>query len=505
MAKQGITLYPYEGYQDNLKVWSYMELSHQGGKRYKDGKDSEDNDIFQMHRKEDAADAKKRKGRSSVVNYCRFFSDRFSGYLAKKEPNRCAKDEDSDWATFMDDATGSKMSFGDFVREWQKRALRLSPYWARIDTQSAEMIPIERTALEQRSSGRRPLVSLADPRNIIDYEIADNGEVIRILVREERRFKVDATMKEVVQVVFTDWTPEVFQRYIKVGEKDVGNFTDLDPVKVIPAGEPQRNPWGFVPFVPLHFGDAEDENPMFSPSMTHDVANFQRDVFRLLSLLYEELFDRTFTTTVIFGADENDVAPQLDSTLLCIREKGGSIDKAGSDTRQTDALLDALHFAVRNTFRVAQFEASGDAKETRTAESGEKRRRDLEGLYQVMASYSTRTGTAENRLIMMWELMTKKEAGRFACSSHPRDFDIQTIDEDLDQLLLMITARMPITFLNEIRRGIVDKMRPHLSEKSWRKIEQELTRLEEEAEEEPEPSTTESGSETSSETATAAA
>jgi len=473
-----LKLYPYDGYQENLKVWTYMELSHQGGRKYKEGTDAEDNKIFQKHKKEDDEDSLLRRGRSSVVNYCRFFSDRFGGYLAKKEPSRCGIDGDNDWAAFTADATGGGQALGDFVKEWQKRSLRLSPYWARIDTTNTPAAP---NLLEERKLGRRPLASLADPRNIIDYEIdPDSGDVIRLVVREEKRFKFSALETEEIMVIFTEWTPFQFMKFVKVGKKDVGDFTIQDPIMVQPIGEPEPNPWGFVPFVPLHFGDPEDENPMFSPSMTHDVSNFQRDVFRLLSLLYEELFDRTFTTTVVFGADANEVQAQLASTLLCIKDKGGSIDKAGSDTSQTEALLDALHFAVRNTFRVAQFEASGDAKETRTAESGEKRRRDLEGLYQVMAAYSARTGTAENRLIQMWERMMKKEAGNFSCSNHPRDFDVQTVDEDIDQLMNMITSRMPITFLNEIRRGVIDKMRPHLNKKTWDLIETELQRLEEE-------------------------
>jgi len=112
-----LKLYPYDGYQENLKVWTYMELSHQGGRKYKEGTDAEDNKIFQKHKKEDDEDSLLRRGRSSVVNYCRFFSDRFGGYLAKKEPSRCGIDGDNDWAAFTADATGGGQALGDFVKE----------------------------------------------------------------------------------------------------------------------------------------------------------------------------------------------------------------------------------------------------------------------------------------------------------------------------------------------------------------------------------------------------
>jgi hypothetical protein len=486
------TLHAYDAYHDNLRVWAFMDLSFKGGAKYKDGYDSEGSLIFQKHKKESTEDAAARKRRASVYNYCRFFSDRFAGYLTKKSPARKPGSDDKDWDEFLCDCTMSGKSFAEVMETLQMRSLRISPYWIRLDVPAGPKDelgnPIELNADERRDLGIRPYVTLVDPRNVTDYEINPQGRLTRIVVRDEVRVKQSALEEESHLVTFTEWTEGFWVRYLKDSRTDIAESSPYTPVTVVMLdfGE---NPWGFVPYEPLHFGDEEDEeNPMFSPSMIHDVANFQRDTFRLGSLLEEELTARTFTTTVVFGVRGDEVQRQLNRMLITIGDSSGSIAKIGSDTKQTDSLLESLHFLQRNTFRTAQFEASGDAKETRTAESGEKRRRDLEGLYQVLAKHSKATEAAENRVNRKWAVMAgKAKPEDFATSSYPRDFDVQTIDEDLDQLAMMIETDFPLTFLNDMRRGIMQKVRPRMGARMTAQIEEELAEIEDEPEPEPEP------------------
>jgi hypothetical protein len=480
-------LYAYGKYIENVQTWNFMDLSFKGGSDYKNGKDSEGNPIFQQHKKEDNEEAKVRRGRASVMNYCRFFSDRFSGYLKKKQAYRASFASEVSWVEFTKDATGENKSFAEYVSDWQQRALRLSPYWARIGTSFAPPLsnrPDGPLLSDPKIVRPRAYVSFVDPRNVVDYEYSLNtDELVRIVVREEIRIKRTSLDPENVAVIFHEWTKDARVTYRQVPgqitpNESVVQHLDLTrprgPSFTVKEIDRTANPFGFVPYVPLHFGEEEDDNRMFSPSMIHDVAHIQRDIFRVGSLLSEELMNRTFTTQVIMGANADEVQSQINRMLLVIRNPAASVAKAGSDTRQTEALLDSLHFLIRNIFRVAQFESSGDPKESRTAESGEKRARDLEGLYQVLAGFAKGTEAAENKLIDMWGLISNKEPDLFSVTSHPTDFDVQSVDEDLDQLAQMELVSFPKTFTDEIRRGIMRKMRPNADQTFWSLVESEL-------------------------------
>lgn len=462
--EEKLYIYFYEGYLDKKQVWDFMDLSVRGGSAYKKGVDSEGSEIFQRHRKESDEQAEERCGRSSVLNYCRFIVDRWMGYSTKKRASR-AESADKDWKLFLKDATGEGASLDQFMRAAQGDAVVTSPVWLRIDNPSVKVSSLK----EQRELGLRPLASRVDPRNVVDFSLSPRDEVERVVIREEFRSKPSALVQEGVDVVFTEWTKDAWIKYTQIDEPgDTGSVE----VEVLDAG---LNPWGIVPFVPLHFGKPDSGLPVFSPSAIHDVADWQRDVFRVFSLLMEEWFNRTFSTTVIAGATPDEIHGQIKTTLLVLKNEKAKVVPTGADTQQAASLLDGLHFLIRNLFRVAQFESSGDPKESRTAESGEKRARDLEGLYQVLAGFAASTERAENQLIRVWaKLANKSESDTYAASSYPKDFDIQTIQEDLAQLAEMALQDFPGVFINELKLSLIRKLRPMLPEKTLQLIQSDL-------------------------------
>lgn len=474
-----LTLYTYGGYAENDRIWDFMALSYAGGHAYKDGIDTEGASIFQGHKKESDNDSLKRKERSSVPSYCRFFIQRFHGYFAGAPPVR--KDGSKEWDSFKDNATGSGDTWEVFVREWQFEALKKSPTWARIDTP----IVVPASLAEQQEAGVQPMVSLVDPRNVVDYQLDSTGKPSRIVIREVRRKKNSALDPEGEDVVYTEWTEKTIRRWM--GKSDAIDVDEKITVEAFRDDEAKVNGFGFVPFVPLHFFRPESDNPMFSPSMIHDVANWQRDIFRVLSLYYEEIFNRTFTTQVVAGMNPEELASQIGQTLIATKNHETKVTTAGADPEQANSLLDALHWQVRQLFRVAQFEASGDTKESRTAESGIKKTRDLEGLYTVLSGFAERAEAAERRLIDMWNAVSaggstlEEGAAKGPAISYPREFDVRSIADDLEQLQAMVLSDFPTTFLAKVRSKIMTKYMPSLTRSQLRKFEQEMEDAEAEA------------------------
>jgi len=461
-------LYPYSARDENRKTWSFMSLSHRGGKKYKEGRDAEGNDIFQKHSKETQVEADQRKGRSSVLNYCRFFIDRFHGYVTRKNVSRVTSEKDEEWQTFLADATGRGESLDAFIQRWKKMALTKSPYWARLDTPSVEA----RSLADQKRLKIRPTASLLDPENVFDYdEDWRTGILTRIVVRDEARIKESAMAAERTEVRYTEWTKDTWERWIQEGdvEADVQGRVSVRPDKK------GTHVWGRVPYERLDFSNPTDaKNQVFSESMIHDIADWQRDIFRIFSLLLEEWFNRTFSTMVIAGARPEEISSQMGSMLLAIVNPQAKVYPTGADSRQAESLLVGLKFLITNLFRSAQFEASGDPAETRTNQSGTKVARDLEGLYQVLAAFSGAAEIAENRLIELWKVMSKRESLDVARSDHPNDFDVQTIVEDVELIAEQELANFPKAFLAEQIRQVIGRQRPNLPEAVKRAVEAEL-------------------------------
>jgi len=460
---EDLFIYPYANRKKNCATWAFMSLSHKGGREYKEGTDSEGNDIFQKHKKEKDADANKRRQRSSVLNYCRFFVGRFAGYVTRKGVSR-AKSEDKSWLTFNADATGRGESWDSLIKRWQEKALIKSPYWLRLDTPNK---PWVETLAEEQAEGVRPIASLVDPENVIDYDEHEvTGQLIRLCVRDEKRVKASATEPEKTEVYYTEWTPKRWTRWTQVGEYDID--TGKIPVKFKERG---ANSWGMIPYIPLHFGE---ETGVFSESMIHDVADWQRDIFRIFSLLLEEWFNRTFSTTIIAGGRPEDIASQIGSMLIVLGNPNAKVFPTGADATQADSLLKGLHFLIMNLFRAAQFEASGDPKETRNAESGSKKTRDLEGLYQVLASFASATETAENRALQLWMKMARRDQLDLAKSNHPKDFHVQGIDVDIELIGEMQLNKFPRAFIAEQMRQVITRARPNLPDDVRKAVEDEL-------------------------------
>lgn len=461
-------LYPYGRFWSNASDWGFMQLSVEGGAAYKNGKDSEGALIFQKHRKESKTDGNVRRSRSSVFNYCDFFATRFHAYATSKSVARSSS-SDQDWKTFSEDADGAGQSFDEFMLEVRRAALEVSPIWMGIDTPMFEGNPdgSELTLQQQRDLDLRPNVFWVDPRNVVDYD-AVRGKITRVVVRESYRMKFDALLRESEQIQFVEWTPSYWRRFLQV-EAEGDHFKVLQ----IAAGV---NPVGEVPYRPLHFSKPRRGNPLFSSSMIHDCATIQRDIYRILSLYFEELFNRTFSTQVIAGATSDEIGSQLSQTLIVLEDPEARVAAAGADTKQAMSLLDALKWLIRNLFRVAQFESSGDPMEvaTRSAESGKKKARDLEGLYQTLTRYSIACQRAENDLIRLWEKVMDKEPNSFATSSYPTDFNIQSVREMIEEVMLLQEAEFPTTFVLEQMRAAMKKVRPQMDERTRKAIEAEL-------------------------------
>lgn len=459
-------IYAYSSYPANLQVWNFMELSIEGGAKYKDGRDDQGAWIFQQHKKETRADALNRKNRASVLNYCAFFSTRFMGYLAAQAPTRVGS-SDVDWIEFEKDATGAGKSLASFMKDAQAAALEASPAWIGIDAPRTD-VPLV-SELDRRQRGVRPQLFLVDPRNVIDYDM-HRGRVTRIVIREARRVKPDVRSKEGEAVYFIEWFDNIWIEYQETHREDEGKFY------AIPTGLAGVNYLGTVPFRPLHFQKPPRKNPLFSQSMLHDCASLQRDIFRLYSLFSEELFNRTFSTTVISGSSPEELGSQLQQTLIVLDDPDASVRTAGADTSQAKSLLDSLKWLIRQIHRVAQFESSGDPQDfaTRTAESGKKKGRDLEGLYQALARYSAATETVENDVIRMWAEMLNKNAEEYARSSYPVDFNVVSTTEQIEQVTEAALAEFPRTFLAELKTSVMERLRPQMAEKKWKQIDAEL-------------------------------
>jgi len=175
-------------------------------------------------------------------------------------------------------------------------------------------------------------------------------------------------------------------------------------------------------------------------SQIAEVSHSQRRIANLKSWGDNEL-SKTFSTTIITGASDGDVGQMTASNMnvLLVGSPDADIHKFGADPDQAKSLREEREMEEKEVARGANLEASYRSTEGAAAESGEKRRRDLEALYQQVSAMAGSAENAEKEVLSLLARMTSGDETRLAKDvSYPTDFDLADVSELLVQLRELI-------------------------------------------------------------------
>ena len=456
-AKVGSPIY-YKGYSDNLAIWSYMDTTYRGGPGYVLGRDAHGQPLFAAHGKESREEARKRQLKSTFVNYPKLLVDRFHGYITKEPPIRKPA-EGSLFADFFQDVDGKGTTAVDFWSDVCRRALITSPVWITVSTTGNAGIL---TKADEARANAGYILDWVHPSRVIDYEM-DGDRLVRVAILQSNRIKASIADPEAEVVTIKELYPDIWRLW-KLVTKDSGK-TELVMLSEGPHG------FSDIPIVPAFVTSPDPECPIFSQSLLHNLADIARDIFRVSSLTLEEAYNKVFTTLVLTGTNTKDLNKAKSQYVLTLGDPAAKAYAIGSDPSQLMVLIELQNQLTKTFFRVGHMEASGDPFDKRVAESGDKKSRDMEGLYQFLATLADGMERAENYIN---RLIAAASGEELIETNWPDDFDIKTLGEELTELERYFSNQFPHAFIAEIQKAIMNRKFPRLRSDLKRQFEQGL-------------------------------
>lgn len=463
----------------------FYEASYRGGNDYLTAEDPDGDPVLVKLDRESADHFKARKALATVRNVCRPLVDRTSNYIfGEARADQIQRSEAEELSKWSEDVDLEGTTLHDFMRE-RYRAAQIGGWsWILVDAPETEtQEPPEGSEEEELEEGGAAaddsdddtervwpyyLVGV-DANAVVDWEYQD-GELVRLVILDAFTVKTGlAAAAEKVAYLY-EWIrigDVVKVRTIELDtESEIGpdkahakaqgtppeGWTDEDGDQATGALYLRVVPTSFdrLPFVRVEFPG--------SISQIAEVAHSQRRIVNLKSWEDAEL-SKTFSTVVISGASDEDVSEVARSAMnvICVENENAKIEVLGADAEQAKSLRESREAEEKDVARGSNLEASHRSIETKAAESGEKRKRDLESLYQVLAAMAGKAQEAEREVLRLIESLTgtKKLAEEV---SYPTSFDVQSVEELILEILeLQKIPYVPDAFLRAAVRAFIQK------------------------------------------------
>jgi len=447
--------YFMEGLLDRKRLFNFLDVSYRGGKAYKEGCDVYGLPLLIPHELElsgsgdspqtlnaiiantgNSEDNRflRRLRTSSYKNFTKPIISRFAAYVTRNDPKRYDTDE-------LD-----RIKIKPFIDEMILEGLKLTEVWVGYDTvqldefdEDGSLISYTENdiaVLDPEHQGR-PYPVMIDARNVVDFDEDENGVIHRVVFEEIEEFKDSFTAKKSKVTNYKEWTTTGWKTYRKVKSGDSKNSFNQEKTSTITntlTGSSVRvelisegsHSFEEVPFRPFR--------PRFP---TEDLADLNRLLFNIESLVDEELFSSTFTQKVITGAsaDEVKTATTGSGNTLVIENQDATLDVIGSIEGQAASLMDRCRHIVEDIYRLTAM----DSGQKNVAEAAEKKKRDLEALYTLLIQVAKDAEIVENELLIGMGIIEAGDTNQL--SVYDRKFDIASIAEMLEELESL--GRMP--------------------------------------------------------------
>ncbi len=460
------------------RLYDFLELSYRGSLEYKHGLDSRGYRILIEHENEIApfgtgpdgtapdlknrpdSDATKsgryaRRLRVAVYeNHVAPIIEKLIGYVTRTPPKRSEAVE----------ARMQQLRLQEKMIECLRSAMILTQYFVGWDAARQVFTPDQNVtaAMAQAAdpvNGLQPYLVSIDPRRVLDVDFDMDGNVVRFCYEEEVRAKPSLIDKAVTSYRYKEWTPKYWVVYEPVKEdsenaaaaaatpqKTGGRFVPTNDlkVKVVDAG---FHSFGRVPFVSL--------DPRFP---TETVCDLNRAMFNLTSLLYEELYNNTFTQFYILGARASDVkaAERGTGNALVIESATAKVGTFGAVDGQAAEIRESINTVREQLYAVA---AMSESSTKNVAESAEKKKRDMEGLYTMLLSIVRELEAVENDILVGMGLATYDNEE--SLTRYPSKFDVASVEDLLAEIeALKDVPYAPSSLKRSLAKQIASKMDP---------------------------------------------
>ena len=376
---------------------------------------------------------------AAYENHCKPIVDKFASYLTSNEPHRHERVTEE----------ANRVKLDEYISRAVGDGLKLTEAWVGVHAASFPtgqvLTQAQAAALDPKNKGRPYLVSV-DARRVVDREIdCETKRVIRVTFEETEVTKGGFTKPETSKTFFKEWTANEWVRYELVEDGAVETPSEGDrKVREVSRGTHSfgRCPWVcFRPEFPIK-----------------DLAELNRQLFNVSSLADEELFQNTFTQKWATGIKGEQIAKMSTGTgnFLWNDEVDSEFGAFGAVDGQSQALRERIAELRDAMYHIAAMEGQTVKN---SAEAAEKKKRDLESLYKMLAKVTLEMERLENELLFL--LGAAAEDDSETHTSYEYTFDVSTLQESLECAQVACSLPfMPPDFKREMVLALIQKMDP---------------------------------------------
>ncbi len=443
-------------YKKRKEQWNFFMQSYEGGYDY-----IEEGNIF-SHAREHEEDYQDRLDRAYYLNYCGPIIDIYAGHLFKYPPSRKTEKHAQllEETGFLDDVDRQ----GNSINAFMKRAAILAMVFGQcgivVDKPSIEA----RTQMDELRLGAIPYFSIIDPRAVIDWAADEYLELYWIRYREIITESEDPWAEPPKIVRYRTWTRQ---------EWFVHQETE-DGAKLIAQGE---HGLGIVPFVWL-YNKRKHSNPIIGVSAIEDIAYLNREIVNIASLIDEFLYKQCFNVLVMPESlrDTENPSSELEmgtSNVLFYPAEAPQPSYLTPPTDPAQYMQDWIERLVMEIYRLARLETR-DAEIK--AQSGVAKAWDFHETNQSLAEKADNLEEAERR---MWDLWCRWQGleSDFVID-YPEEFDVRTINEEIEEALKLDTLRLSPTFKAEFKKKLVRRLDDKIPPELMQRIDEEIDAME---------------------------
>jgi len=432
---------PMSYVKENEKKWDFWDESYEGESEYIDEKDDRGNPILIPFDCERRPDYQKRKDITPIKNYTKPIVEKYNSSVFRNAPIR------TDFPEYLfNDCDG----LGTNYDELMAKALKVAQiygvsYLMPLQSNIGETL----TIAQSQAVGARHFVRLLEPENVAEVEEVDDVLVEAIVMLTDENGVAFARYMN--NQVYVDIALDKNGRVSSIGAEVIHGYSKIPLVKVTPE--------------------------VTSESQVAPIANSQKHITNLNSLLIHELVEQNFTRWLMAGIRVNEDPEMLDKMqamwsskrLMVVEDAGVTATRLGSDISQAESIRTSIKDELTEMYRNAGLSAS-NVDMSSTIQSGISLIVNREDFFLICSKLKSAIEVADNKLM---QLISEQEGFAYVPTVYSDNYMAQDESEAILKLRDILALNIPTVLKNAMIQKYAETFFS-LSEQQIAQLAQEL-------------------------------
>ncbi len=474
---------PHPIYVRNVAYWDFLLNSYEGGRSYTNATVSTTsnsngnllNDLFVKvfangkqvdqnhvegnlfrHVRETNSDFSTRIKMSYYYNFCAPIIDIYTNHLFKQAVLE-------DWANIEKSVEAREKDIdrmGNSIEEHRSDLFNLAQVYGHMYTviDSPTIYGTINNLQDKINQGQFPYFVDHPPQSVINWDLDRFGQLNWVMIVEIDNNNPDP---------FNFKKDNENIKHYRLWTRDEWILFDSDAKEVARA----THGLGIVPVIITFDKKSKSVKNMLGISSIADIAFIARDVYNSSSELRQILRDQTFSLLTLQGkaSDYNQIEVGTNKGLLYPQEheRPGYVSPQAENA---EVYFKHIDKQVTKMFQLAKLEGgSANQEQTAQRESGTSKAWDFN---ETNAALTQKSANMQDAEMKRWDIFAKWEGqkGFEGSVTYGTNFDIQSLNDDLDEAEKSLRLEIGTQFNKEIKKAIAKKKFPRMPEDDMDKI-----------------------------------